>query len=105
MRVWFVAAYEQDDSELEPYGYDNMMDSPLYVSEERAAAEAERLYSEALNRAAESYERRVARWQARQDAKSILDEKLWSELFPYGEEQFPTFEVPTKRPVYWLDVE
>lgn len=108
MRVWFVTQNEQPIENYEEgatYEYDTFIDSKLFATEALAQAEVSRKYNASLTAETENYERRVARWQARQDAKAILGEEKWNAAFPYeGENEFPKFYVPKRQYIYWLDI-
>jgi hypothetical protein len=109
MKVWFVGYMEQDIDSDEVFSYDNFIDSRLFATKELAEKECDRIYAEALNEAAENYQRRVARYQARMDIQSILcahNPELLEVSFPYGfVGEFPEFEVPKRRYVYHLEVD
>ncbi len=108
MKVWFVAFTEQEECDEEPYSYDNFMDSGLFVSEEAAEREADRIYEEQLQREAENYQRRISRYNARRKAYDLLAEagmENIKDVFYFDpEEEHPDFSEPERRPVYWLDV-
>lgn len=108
MRVYFVTPVEQAKFETSQYSYDDYMDSKLFATRELAEKEADQNYSDDLNSAAENYQKRVARYEARRDIQNILNAhnpELLEISFPYGfMGEFPEFEEPKRRFIYYLEV-